>query len=106
MKTKKPEFGLLLLGSKKYDDYMALYDVSKSKEYIELRYSPKQSDWCHPRKPAYSLTNTGNGLVFIDEKTGDTLKLDYCQASALRALLKLHDTDGSTFTYNKVNNEN
>lgn len=101
MKTEKPEFGLLLLGSKKYKDYMALYDVSKAKEYIELRYSPKQSDWNYPGKPAYSLTNTGNGLVFTDEKTGTTLDLDYCQAAALRALLKLEDTDGSTFNYIK-----
>lgn len=102
MNTEKPEFGLLLLGSKKYKDYMALYDVIKAKKYIELRYSPKQSDWCHPGKPAYSLTNTGNGLIFTDEKTGEALNLDYSQAAALRALLKLEDTDGSTFNYIKV----
>lgn len=98
----KQEKGLLLLGSKKYEDYMALYDVKKEEKYIQLDYSKKQVEWTHGGKPAYSLTNTGNGFVFIDEHTGKRIEMDYCEASAIRALLKLEDTDGATFNYMKV----
>ena len=98
----KKEKGLLLLGSKKYEDYMALYDVIKEEKYIQLDHSKKQTDWVHGGKPAYSLTNTGNGFIFLDERTGKKIELDYCEASTIRALLKLQDTDGATFNYIKV----
>jgi len=92
------EKGLLILGSKRYHE-LSIYDVLKKGREILLKYSKIQSTWTHPNKPAYSLKSTGNGFVLIDHSLDREITFDYCQAQALRALLKLEDTSGSTFEY-------
>ena len=104
----KKEKGLLILGSKKYPDCTSVYDV-KMKDFrynyfhkVLLKYSHVDGGWSKPGNKAYSLTSDGNGFIFKDHWTNTEIKLDYSQADALRALLKLSDSDGRTFNYNKV----
>jgi len=90
--------GLLVLGSKKYGE-VSLYEVMQNITTTILKYSKAQPTWTKPGKNAYSIKNTGDGFVFKDHLSGEKLKIDYCQAEALRALLKLVDTSESTFEY-------
>lgn len=105
------EKGLLTLGSKAYEDCNSSYEV-RMKDYdygyyhnILLRYSPKQSTWTKPGKKAYSLKSNGDGFLFINHWDKTEIELNYSEASALRALLKLSDSDGATFQYSKYKNE-
>ena len=91
--------GLLVLGSKKYGE-VSLYEVEKTVDSTLLKYSKAQPTWTKPGEAAYSLTNTGNEFVLEDHLTKQKIKIDFCQAEALRALLKLtDDNNDSTFNY-------
>lgn len=88
---------LLLLGNKKHPEDLSMYDVATMGNVIGMWFCALQSSWYTPGKLAYTLTITPDGFVFKDAVLKQTLKLDYSQATALRALLKLQDNTGETF---------
>jgi len=95
--------GILVLGYNDMKD-TSTYDVKKTlkdgwTEEIEVRYSKLDNLWNKPGEIAAKLENTGDGfLIYFDDRV---IQLDYCQASVLRALLKLEDTENATFKYYK-----
>lgn len=94
--------GLLILGTKGYED-QSMYDVSGDPDDLVLKFSQLQQSWTRPGKTAYALINTGNELVFEEhipsQNAIKSIKLSYDAAQALRALLKLEDTEVATFEY-------
>lgn len=91
--------GLLILGNKKYVNEFTIYDTIKQENKISLIYSNIQKTWTYPGKKAYTLKCTGNGFELLDHTLKETIRIDYCQAQALRALLKIEDNTGDTFKY-------
>lgn len=95
----KKEKGILVLGHKVYKDSDSIYDVIIDDESILFKYSKLQSTWNYKGETAYQLIDTGDGFMFKD-RHGFEVELDYCQAEALRALLKLEDKESTaTFKY-------
>lgn len=94
--------GLLILENPKYPSDATLYDTTTHEDVMDvitLEYSKIDKTWTNPGKPAFSLTNTGNNFVFFDHHKNEDIVLDYDQAQALRALLKMADKDGEKFHY-------
>lgn len=105
------EKGTLFLSSKKYSNDLSIYEVVKKfckNKYIKkivLKYSSKMPGWTSPGQKSSKLVNDGNGYNFIsydvNGKEECNYRLDYFQASNLRALLKLADDESATFKYYK-----
>lgn len=91
--------GLLILDNPKYPKDQTFFETNEVNGEVLLRYSSVDKTWTNPGKEAYSLTNTGNEFIFVDHHLKQKIKIDYCQAEALRALLKLQDKDGTKFNY-------
>jgi hypothetical protein len=88
---------LLILSSKKYPEETSLYDVEKVENIINFYYSKLKTTNLHPGKLVYSLIDDGGKFIFKDHLTKTEVELDYCQAYALRAMLKIEDTQGTMF---------
>jgi len=105
------EKGTLILSSKSYPNSASIYDVVRKKlcfgsfHNIKLKFSKKQDSWTKPGQVTSKLLDDGNGYNFIAYNiNGEVVKnyrLDYCEASELRALLKLADGENATFNYIK-----
>jgi len=89
--------GLLILSSNKHPTEMDLYELKQTEDEVYLFYSKCDKGWTQPGNPAYTLINTHNDFIFIDHHMKTKVRIDYCQAQALRALLKLEDSTGATF---------
>lgn len=91
--------GFLALGFKDQNE-TSRFEVLDSGDRIILKFSSEQEEWIRPGKAAYSLLNNEDYLVFFDHVTSQTIMLDFDQAQALRALLKMNDrANNSTFTH-------
>ncbi len=88
---------LLILQSKKHKEDTSMYDVLSTNDIVTLWYSELDSGWRHPGKLAYILTVVSDGYSFVDSQTKQKIFIDYSQARALRALLKLVDDAKDTF---------
>lgn len=90
----------LLILSNKDESYSALFDVKKKNKTITLEHSKLSDGWSNPGSKSVTLKDTGNGLEFTSytgDNAGQPVKLSYCDALELRALLKLNDNDNTTF---------
>jgi len=78
-------------------DYEAIYEYQKGPTGVKKLIYAKGGEWTHPGKNAFTLVNTGDGLVFTDTITKKRFKIDYCQADALRFLLSIENTDTTLY---------
>jgi len=94
--------GLVVLIDSKYNS-VSLYDSTQSGETIELRTSKFDATACFPGTLTATLINDGDdfNIRFFDARgeREKSITLDFCQAEALRVLLKLEDTSRMKFKY-------
>lgn len=83
--------GMLVLGIKNGNPRDASHYITEvTEDKFTLRYG-YGNDWSNPGEKAYTLVNTQDDFMFYDHTLKQKFRIDYCQAEALRALLKLED---------------
>lgn len=92
---------MLILGNKRYNEN-SIFSVDRHIDGITLGYHPVQHGWTKPGEDAYTLEEVGNGFNLVDHNNETTINLNFAQAQALRALLKMIDTDDCTYNYYEV----